>query len=92
MTTVPGLFSIGESNFSDHGANRLGASALMQGLADGYFIAPHTVSDYLSKETSGNKNTEAPGVFEEAVRNTEKEIDKIMNIKAIQLWMKFIES
>ena len=81
MTTVPGLFSIGESNFSDHGANRLGASALMQGLADGYFIAPHTVSDYLSKETPGNKNTEAPGVFEEAVRNTEKEIDKIMNIK-----------
>ena len=81
MTTVPGLFSIGESNFSDHGANRLGASALMQGLADGYFIAPHTVSDYLSKETPGNKNTDAPEVFEEAVRNTEKEIDKIMNIK-----------
>ena len=81
MTTVPGLFSIGESNFSDHGANRLGASALMQGLADGYFIAPHTVPDYLSKETPGNKNTDAPEVFEEAVRNTEKEIDKIMNIK-----------
>ena len=81
MTTVPGLFSIGESNFSDHGANRLGASALMQGRADGYFIAPHTVSDYLSKETPGNKNTDAPEVFKEAVRNTEKEIDKIMNIK-----------
>jgi succinate dehydrogenase / fumarate reductase flavoprotein subunit len=49
QTTVPGLFSIGESNFSDHGANRLGASALMQALADGYFVAPHTVMDYLAK-------------------------------------------
>src|SRR5690606_27329938 len=48
MTTVPGLFAIGEANFSDHGANRLGASALMQGLADGYFIAPLTVGDYLA--------------------------------------------
>ena len=53
MTTIPGLFSIGESNFSDHGANRLGASALMQGLADGYFIVPHTITDYLSKENPG---------------------------------------
>src|SRR5207245_5661521 len=48
MTTVPGLFSIGEANFSDHGANRLGASALMQGLADGYFILPYTIGDYLA--------------------------------------------
>src|SRR5690606_10563178 len=48
MTTVPGLFAIGEANFSDHGANRLGASALMQGLADGYFIVPLTVGDYLA--------------------------------------------
>ena len=81
MTTIPGLFSIGESNFSDHGANRLGASALMQGLADGYFIAPHTITDYLSKEVAGNINTTSPEVFKEAVRKTEKEIDKIMNIK-----------
>jgi succinate dehydrogenase / fumarate reductase flavoprotein subunit len=48
MTTLPGLYSIGEANFSDHGANRLGASALMQGLADGYFIAPYTIGDYLA--------------------------------------------
>src|SRR3989338_8599965 len=48
MSTIPGLFVLGEANFSDHGANRLGASALMQGLADGYFIAPYTVSGYLA--------------------------------------------
>src|SRR5690606_15741770 len=48
MTNVPGLYSIGECNFSDHGANRLGASALMQGLADGYFVLPYTIGDYLS--------------------------------------------
>ena len=80
MTTIPGLFSIGESNFSDHGANRLGASALMQGLADGYFVAPHTVADYLSKEEPGSTTTKNEA-FEEAVRETEKEIDKIMNVK-----------
>jgi succinate dehydrogenase / fumarate reductase flavoprotein subunit len=49
MTTVPGLFAIGEANFSDHGANRLGASALMQGLSDGYFILPYTIGDYIAK-------------------------------------------
>src|SRR5207237_10898965 len=48
MTTIQGLYSIGEANFSDHGANRLGASALMQGLADGYFIVPYTIADYLA--------------------------------------------
>src|SRR5690606_36730491 len=53
MTTVPGLFAIGEANFSDHGANRLGASALMQGLADGYFIAPLTVGHYLATAPRG---------------------------------------
>ena len=52
MTTVPGLYAIGEANFSDHGANRLGASALMQGLADGYFVLPYTIGDYLSNEIS----------------------------------------
>ena len=50
QTTIPGLFAIGEANFSDHGGNRLGASALMQGLADGYFILPITIGDYLSKK------------------------------------------
>ena len=48
MTTVPGLYVLGEANFSDHGANRLGASALMQGLADGYFVLPYTIGDYLA--------------------------------------------
>ena len=55
MTTIPGLFAIGECNFSDHGANRLGASALMQGLADGYFVLPYTIGPYLSKEISSEK-------------------------------------
>ena len=50
MTTIPGLFVIGEANFSDHGANRLGASALMQGLADGYFVLPYTIGDYLASQ------------------------------------------
>ena len=50
MTTIPGLFAIGEANFSDHGANRLGASALMQGLADGYFVLPYTIQNYLSDQ------------------------------------------
>jgi succinate dehydrogenase / fumarate reductase flavoprotein subunit len=52
MTTVPALYACGEANFSDHGANRLGASALMQGLADGYFVLPYTIGSYLSKEIS----------------------------------------
>ena len=81
MTTIPGLFSIGESNFSDHGANRLGASALMQGLADGYFIVPHTITDYLSKEKPGNQDTANSEAFKNAVNKTEKDINKIMNIK-----------
>ena len=50
MSTIPGLFVIGEANFSDHGANRLGASALMQGLADGYFVLPYTIGDYLASD------------------------------------------
>ena len=61
MTTVPGLFALGEANFSDHGANRLGASALMQGLADGYFVAPYTVGDYLSNDIrTGTIPTDSP--------------------------------
>ncbi len=50
MTTVPGLYALGEANFQDHGANRLGASALMQGLADGYFVIPYTIGNYLADE------------------------------------------
>lgn len=54
MTSIPGLFAIGEANFSDHGANRLGASALMQGLADGYFVLPYTIQNYLTRSDSGS--------------------------------------
>jgi succinate dehydrogenase / fumarate reductase flavoprotein subunit len=81
MTTIPGLFSIGESNFSDHGANRLGASALMQGLADGYFVAPHTVMDYLAKEKPNLEHKTEQQEFVDAIKETEKDIEHIMSIK-----------
>ena len=81
MTTIPGLFSIGESNFSDHGANRLGASALMQGLADGYFVAPHTVMDYLATENPRFSNKTDQKEFVDAIEETEKDIENIMSIK-----------
>jgi succinate dehydrogenase flavoprotein subunit len=64
MTTVPGLYSIGEANFSDHGANRLGASALMQGLADGYFVLPYTIGDYLATSKLEKVSTDHPAVRE----------------------------
>jgi succinate dehydrogenase / fumarate reductase flavoprotein subunit len=64
MTTVPGLYSIGEANFSDHGANRLGASALMQGLADGYFVLPYTIGDYLATAKLEKISTDHPAVRE----------------------------
>jgi succinate dehydrogenase / fumarate reductase flavoprotein subunit len=60
MSTIPGLFVCGEANFSDHGANRLGASALMQGLADGYFVLPYTIGDYLADETPGRVDDQHP--------------------------------
>ena len=69
MTTIPGLYALGEANFSDHGANRLGASALMQGLADGYFVIPYTIGDYLARGGINSVNTDMP-----EFRNTEREI------------------
>ncbi|WP_282134628.1 fumarate reductase/succinate dehydrogenase flavoprotein subunit [Seonamhaeicola maritimus] len=79
MTTVPGLYCIGEANFSDHGANRLGASALMQGLADGYFVLPYTIGDYLSDEIrTGAIPTDTPE-FEEAEKAVKSQIDFFMN-------------
>lgn len=81
MTNIPGLYAIGEANFSDHGANRLGASALMQGLADGYFILPYTIGDYLAKEiTSPKVNTNTPE-FEEAEKSVKAKIEKLFSIK-----------
>ena len=81
MTTVKGLFSIGESNFSDHGANRLGASALMQGLADGYFVVPHTAMDFLAKEVPLMKDITDRPEFKEAKDKTEAEINRLMKVE-----------
>ncbi|KAA6339688.1 succinate dehydrogenase/fumarate reductase flavoprotein subunit [termite gut metagenome] len=80
MTSIPGLFAIGEANFSDHGANRLGASALMQGLADGYFVLPYTIQNYLADQIQVSRfSTDLPEFAE-----TEKAIkDKINKIKAV---------
>ena len=81
MTTIPGLFAIGECNFSDHGANRLGASALMQGLADGYFVLPYTIQNYLADQALWPKlSTDLPE-FAEAEAGVQKEIDRLMGIQ-----------
>ena len=68
MSTIPGMLVLGEANFSDHGANRLGASALMQGLADGYFIIPYTIGDYLATAELAKVPTDAPAA-KDAVSN-----------------------
>ena len=82
QTTIPGLFSIGEANFSDHGANRLGASALMQGLADGYFVLPYTIQRYLSDQLAVARMDPAKQAeFTEAVENTRSWINKLLSIK-----------
>ena len=81
MTTVPGCFAIGEANFSDHGANRLGASALMQGLADGYFVLPYTIGDYLADDIRTEAITTDLPEFEEAESNVRSQIDAFINNK-----------
>ena len=79
MTSVPGLYAIGEANFSDHGANRLGASALMQGLADGYFVLPYTIGDYLSDDIrTGPISTESKE-FEEAESKVKEQLNTLVN-------------
>jgi len=81
MTTVPGLYCIGEANFSDHGANRLGASALMQGLADGYFVLPYTIGDYLADDIrTGKIKTDSPE-FEEAEKSVKSQLEFFINNK-----------
>ena len=83
-TTIPNLFATGECNFSDHGANRLGASALMQGLADGYFVLPYTIGTSLSKDIrTGKISTETPE-FAEAEKATQARIDQLLNCKGNQ--------
>ena len=81
QTTIPNLFAAGETNFSDHGANRLGASALMQGLSDGYFVLPYTLQNCLSEEIRVPRmGTDLPE-FEEAENNVRKRLESLLNIK-----------
>jgi len=79
-SNLPGLFVLGEANFSDHGANRLGASALMQGLADGYFVIPYTIANYLARITPG-KITDAAPEFAESRNDVETQVETLCNIK-----------
>jgi len=79
QTTIPGCYSAGEANFSDHGANRLGASALMQGLADGYFVLPYTIGDYLSKDISTGKISTESAEFDQAENEVRDHIQKLMS-------------
>jgi succinate dehydrogenase / fumarate reductase flavoprotein subunit len=80
MSNLPGLFVLGEANFSVHGANRLGASALMQGLADGYFVIPYTIADYLARITPGKYKADRPE-FAESKNAVQAEMDKLLSIK-----------
>jgi succinate dehydrogenase / fumarate reductase flavoprotein subunit len=80
MSNVPGLFVIGEANFSDHGANRLGASALMQGLADGYFVLPQTIGGYMAGWRGGKYSTDRPE-FKRALADVQERINKLLSIK-----------
>lgn len=84
MTTIPGLYAIGEANFSDHGANRLGASALMQGLADGYFVLPYTIGDYLSHKIQAPKVKTDTKAFDEAEKGVKDKISKLLSINGKQ--------
>jgi len=79
MTTVPGLYAAGEANFSDHGANRLGASALMQGLADGYFVLPYTIGDYLASDIRTGAISAETSEFEAAEKGVQERIDHLIN-------------
>ena len=81
MTTIPGCYAAGEANFSDHGANRLGASALMQGLADGYFVLPYTIGDYLSNEIRTGKIPTNLPEFEAAEKEVTERLEKLINNK-----------
>jgi len=84
MTTVPGLFAIGEANFSDHGANRLGASSLMQTSGDGYFILPYTIADYLADEIKTPKIATNLPQFDEAEKNARERINKFLSINGTE--------
>ena len=91
MTTVPGLFAAGEANFSDHGANRLGASALMQGLADGYFVLPYTIGDYLADDIRTGQISTATVEFDAAEKKVKDEIKALISITETRQWMIFTQ-
>jgi succinate dehydrogenase / fumarate reductase, flavoprotein subunit len=91
QSTIPGLFVLGEANFSDHGSNRLGASALMQGLADGYFIAPYTVANYLAGATLPAVST-GHGAFNDAAACAQARIDKVLAVKGARTVREFHRS
>jgi succinate dehydrogenase / fumarate reductase, flavoprotein subunit len=84
MTNVKGLYCLGEANFSDHGANRLGASALMQGLADGYFVIPYTIGNYLADEIATKPIPLSHESFEQTEKSVKDRIETLMNIKGKQ--------
>lgn len=84
QTSIPGLFAIGEANFSDHGANRLGASALMQGLADGYFVLPYTIQNYLSKDIRTPRMATDSDAFVKTEQEVKERIKKLMSIQGKQ--------
>ena len=84
QTTVPGLFAAGEANFSDHGANRLGASALMQGLADGYFVLPYTLSNYLADEIHTPRMSTDMDEFVQAEKQVKERVEKFVSIKGTE--------
>ncbi|WP_204141581.1 fumarate reductase/succinate dehydrogenase flavoprotein subunit [Halomicronema sp. CCY15110] len=88
MSTIPGLFVLGEANFSDHGANRLGASALMQGLADGYFVIPQTLGAYLATQKPEPVNTDHPA-FDESEASARSHIEQLLNIRGDKTVMTF---
>jgi succinate dehydrogenase / fumarate reductase flavoprotein subunit len=81
MTTIPGLFALGEANFSDHGANRLGANSLLQACVDGYFIAPYTIPNYLAGELNTSKIDTLHPAFEDAERSVREQLDKFLQNK-----------
>jgi succinate dehydrogenase / fumarate reductase flavoprotein subunit len=81
MTTIPGLYAVGECNFSDHGANRLGANSLLQASVDGYFILPNTINNYLASELKNDHPTTDHKAFEEAEHETQVHIDRLLNVR-----------